>query len=162
MLKVFVYGTLKPGEAYYKEYCEPYVLEAMPALTKGCVFHLPQGYPAMTLGDLLPKTLDNFPLETLHERYVTGALLHLKDEAAIAPMDEFEDYDPTLSEAENLYIRQLRPVFSLDYQPLGSAWMYVMQPERVHQYGGILVPTGNWSREQWHSIAPFSEDPGFL
>ncbi|MEL6382427.1 MAG: gamma-glutamylcyclotransferase family protein [Cyanobacteria bacterium J06626_18] len=136
MIQVFVYGTLKPGEAYYAEYCEPYVVEAVPAIAQGHLFHLPMGYPAMTLG----------------EGYVTGALLQLKDEGEIAHMDDFEDYDPALPEAENLYLRQLRPVFSLEHQPLGQAWMYMMLLERVQQYQGIPVSSGNWSRQQWPSI----------
>ena len=138
----FVYGTLKPGEAYYTTYCEPYVVEIVPAIAQGCLFHLPMGYPAMTLGD----------------RSVMGALLQLRDETAIAHMDDFEDYDPALPEAENLYIRQLRPVFSLEQQPLGNAWIYMMQLERVQQYQGILVPSGNWSQQQWPSITP-GNDP---
>lgn len=138
MLKVFVYGTLKPGEAYYHDYCEPYVVEAVPALTQGSLFHLPQGYPAMALG----------------ESDVIGFLLQLRDATAIAYMDEFEDYDPSLPEAMNLYVRQLRPVFSRKRQPLGSAWVYVMCDEYIRQNRGIPVPTGNWSRQHWHSIAP--------
>ena len=137
MLTVFVYGTLKPGEAYYKPYCEPYVVTVVPALTRGCLFHLPEGYPAMTLGD----------------GWVTGALLQLRDDQAIAHMDELEDYDPALSQADNLYIRQLRPVFSMERQPLGLAWLYWMRPERVRQSGGIPIPAGVWSRQQWPSIS---------
>lgn len=138
MCSVFVYGTLKPGEAYYRQYCQPYVVgEAIPAIVQGCLFHLPLGYPAMTLGN----------------GWVTGALLRIGDEQAIAYLDEFEDYDPNpLSTADNLYTRQLRSVFSPKQQPLGRAWMYVMQVEKVQQYGGIPIPAGNWSRHQWPSI----------
>lgn len=138
MTRVFVYGTLKPGEAFYQQYCAPHVVEAAPALAQGCLFHLPQGYPAMALGS----------------GWVTGALLTLSSEAAIAPIDDFEDYDPTLSAADNLYVRQMHPVFSVERQPLGSAWAYIMAAERVRQYQGIPIATGTWSQRHWHSICP--------
>ncbi|MDB9526234.1 gamma-glutamylcyclotransferase [Oscillatoria sp. CS-180] len=136
MPPLFVYGTLKPGEAAYSKYCAPYVSEATSAYMKGDLFHLPQGYPAMTDGD----------------RWVQGALLQLKSEQAIAQMDAFEDYNPTLSAAENLYTRQHRPVFDRNHQPLGTAWVYLMQRDRIEQSTGILLPNGVWSQQQWPSI----------
>jgi gamma-glutamylcyclotransferase (GGCT)/AIG2-like uncharacterized protein YtfP len=138
MVNVFVYGTLKPGEAYYETFCQPHAVATVPALTQGCLFHLSLGYPGLTVGD----------------GWVTGALLQFRDAAAIARMDAFEDYDPNLPDTENQYIRQLRPVFSPSRQPLGTAWMYVMSPQRIHQHNGILIPEGVWSRQQWPSIAP--------
>jgi gamma-glutamylcyclotransferase (GGCT)/AIG2-like uncharacterized protein YtfP len=103
---------------------------------RGLLFYLPQGYPALTEGN----------------RWVEGALLYLRDEAAIAPMDAFEDYDPALPDAENLYVRRSRPVFSADHQPLGAAWVYLMAPERVAELGGIAIPSGVWRGRQWPSI----------
>ncbi|HEY9886820.1 MAG TPA: gamma-glutamylcyclotransferase family protein [Candidatus Obscuribacterales bacterium] len=138
MIQIFVYGTLKPGEAYFSTFCEPYVTAAVPAIAQGDLWHLPQGYPAMTAGD----------------RWVTGTLLTLGDEAAIAPLDEFEDYDPARPAPENQYVRHLRPVFDLAHHPQGEAWLYLMARDRVQQYQGILIPAGVWSRQQWPSIAP--------
>ncbi|MEM0979115.1 MAG: gamma-glutamylcyclotransferase family protein [Cyanobacteria bacterium P01_H01_bin.58] len=136
MLLVFVYGTLKPGEAYYEEYCAPYVVSVTPSLTRGCLYHLPQGYPALTVGD----------------RWVTGSLLHFRNDSRLAQMDEFEDYNTAVPAVQNLYIRQWRPIFTTDQQPLGSAWMYVMQVSRVVSYGGVLIPEGQWSQQHWPSI----------
>lgn len=50
-VRVFVYGTLKPGEANYKRYCAGKVIDVKIALVQGKLFALPMGYPAMTLGD---------------------------------------------------------------------------------------------------------------
>ena len=136
MLTMFVYGTLKPGEAAHEQYCAPYLKASQPAWVRGVLFHLPQGYPALTEGD----------------RWVEGALLHLREEAAIAQMDAFEDYDPTLPDVENLYVRRSRPVFSTERQSLGLAWIYLMAPERVAELGGIVIPNGVWSSQQWPSI----------
>jgi gamma-glutamylcyclotransferase (GGCT)/AIG2-like uncharacterized protein YtfP len=138
MPQIFVYGTLKPGEAYYETYCQPHVVATVPALTQGRLFHLPQGYPALTVGT----------------GWVTGALLQFPDASAIAQMDAFEDYHPHLPDDENQYVRQLHPIFSLHHEPLGTAWMYIMSPQRVQQYHGILLPEGVWSQQQWPSIRP--------
>jgi len=51
LVRVFVYGTLKPGEANYKRYCANKVVDVKKAFAQGKLFALPMGYPAMTLGD---------------------------------------------------------------------------------------------------------------
>ncbi|MEM6836642.1 MAG: gamma-glutamylcyclotransferase family protein [Cyanobacteria bacterium P01_C01_bin.120] len=136
MHSVFVYGTLKPGEAAYAQYCQPVITQTQPALMQGQLFHLPQGYPAMTSGD----------------RWITGALLTFRQPETLALIDQFEDYDPQLTEAENLYQRRQRPVFSVTRQPLGTAWVYIMSLSRVRELGGCLVTNDVWSRQQWPSI----------
>lgn len=137
MLTVFVYGTLKPGEAAHRRFCEPYLVTARPAWVQGHLFHLPQGYPALTEGD----------------RWVAGALLQFHDARAIAQIDAFEDYFPDLPEADNLYVRRSRPVFSAERELLGAAWVYLMERQRVTELGGIAIPEGVWSQQHWPSIA---------
>lgn len=136
MLTVFVYGTLKPGEAAHRRYCEPYLLAAQPAWVQGHLFHLPQGYPALAPGD----------------RWVEGSLLQLRTAEAIDQIDAFEDYDPNVADDENLYVRRSHPVFSAQRQPLGAAWVYFMAPERIATLGGIAIPEGVWSGRRWGSI----------
>ncbi|RZM79339.1 gamma-glutamylcyclotransferase family protein [Leptolyngbya iicbica] len=136
MCKIFVYGTLKPDESAYDKYCAPYVTQTEAAFMQGQLFHLPQGYPAMTAGD----------------RWVTGALLTFHDESAITHIDQFEDYDPYRPAENNLYQRLLCPVFSHTQEPLGTAWAYLMSPHKVQAFGGIPVATGLWSRKRFPSI----------
>jgi gamma-glutamylcyclotransferase (GGCT)/AIG2-like uncharacterized protein YtfP len=136
MFNLFVYGTLKPDESAYAKYCAPYVMQAEAAIILGQLFHLPQGYPAMTDGD----------------RWVTGALLTLRDETAIKQIDQFEDYDPTRPAAANLYQRLRRPVFSSTQEPLGKAWAYLMAQEQASALGGIPIEDGIWSRQKFPSI----------
>ena len=139
MLRLFVYGTLKPDESAYPHYCEPYVTTAQTACMRGELFHLPQGYPAMTSGD----------------RWITGALLRFHQEDAIARIDEFEDYDPTRPAAANLYERVVQPVFSTTHQPLGAAWVYLMSAQRVQTLGGVRVASGEWSQAAFGENEPF-------
>jgi len=51
MIKVFVYGTLKPRGKYYQIYCQGKTFKEIKCWAKGRLFNLPLGYPAMSKGD---------------------------------------------------------------------------------------------------------------
>lgn len=137
MLKVFVYGTLKPGEENYSKYCAGKVVKTLPAFAMGKLFALPQGYPAMTLGDSA----------------VYGYLLSFGDYEVLNDLDELEDYQPSRQKSKNLYNRQQIEIFHLkddvttlhQYRDsLGLAWAYLMEASLVYQFGGI-PQDGSWS-----------------
>jgi gamma-glutamylcyclotransferase (GGCT)/AIG2-like uncharacterized protein YtfP len=129
LLKVFVYGTLKPGEYNYQRYCAGKVVAAQPATAFGRLFALPVGYPAMTAG----------------EETVCGVLLSFSDPAVLQDLDQLEDYDPHRLPAQNEYNRVQIEVFDLSGQMLDFAWVYLMTPEQVERRGGVLVASGCWS-----------------
>lgn len=134
-LTVFVYGTLKPGEANFLPYCEGKVIAMQPALIRGTLYDFPKfGYPALTVG----------------EGWVQGYWMEFEDAAILADLDELEDYDPNRADAENIYRRDWVDVFDGDCQPLGQAWCYRMELWRVQHFGGVLVPEGHWG----HSANP--------
>ena len=132
LLWVFVYGTLKPGEANYEFYCASDVVDAKKAWVRGQLYSLPQGYPAMTTGD----------------GWVKGYLFTL-DETAMVGLDYLEGYTPdgcenlhSDNDFEEEYTRQRTTVFDLTGQPMGEAWVYVMgQPPD----GAVFLPEGNWA-----------------
>jgi gamma-glutamylcyclotransferase (GGCT)/AIG2-like uncharacterized protein YtfP len=128
-LKVFVYGTLKPGECNYSYYCAKSVVEAIPAYTWGNLYHLPLGYPGMTLGN----------------SKIAGFVLTFSNEKILASLDELEDYEPERSPQENEYQRQKILVYELSGKLLGEVWGYLMTSERVKQLEGIFVPSGWWT-----------------
>ena len=128
-MRVFVYGTLKPGESNYQRYCMGKVLEARRAIAIGQLFALPLGYPAMTLG----------------ESPVQGFLLSFPDSTILSHLDWLEDYKPHRPAAENEYIRQEIETYSLAFAPLGLAWIYLMTSEQIRSCGGVLLPNGWWS-----------------
>jgi gamma-glutamylcyclotransferase (GGCT)/AIG2-like uncharacterized protein YtfP len=130
-MKVFVYGTLKPGESNYY-LCENYVIAAKKAIAKGKLFHLPVGYPAMTPG----------------EGKVYGYLLSFPDSQILPTLDELEDYDPQKPMSENIYNRQYIDVFQPNGVYLSHAWAYLMTLEKVNQFGGIPVLDGCWIAEK--------------
>jgi gamma-glutamylcyclotransferase (GGCT)/AIG2-like uncharacterized protein YtfP len=128
-LKLFVYGTLKPGEQNYHYFCTSQVMEAKKAYVWGQLYHLPLGYPAMTIG----------------KSKVMGFLLIFSNKEILKNLDELEDYNPQRSPQDNEYDRQKIPVYDLSGEPLGEAWSYIMTEQKVQQLKGILVPSGWWS-----------------
>jgi gamma-glutamylcyclotransferase (GGCT)/AIG2-like uncharacterized protein YtfP len=128
-LKVFVYGTLKPGEANYQRYCAGRVVEAKRAIAFGQLYDLPLGYPAMTPG--------NSPIQ--------GFVLTFADPAILSDLDDLEDYDPNRTPEENEYYRQQIETHSPAGQALGLAWAYLMTFEQVQRLEGVLMPPGWWS-----------------
>jgi gamma-glutamylcyclotransferase (GGCT)/AIG2-like uncharacterized protein YtfP len=127
-LKLFVYGTLMPGGVGYRQFCAGQVSQAQPAIANGQLYALPAGYPAMTLG----------------KGWVRGFMLEFEHTEVLAQLDEYEDYDPQRSPAENLYYRQVLPIFTPDEAPLTIAWIYLMQSEQVEMLRGKYLPTGCW------------------
>jgi len=127
-LRVFVYGTLKPGEPNFEPYCGGKVQEVTPAYTYGHLYALPVGFPAMTTGD----------------SQVQGVLMSFPDESVLSDIDDLEDYDPHASPDSNLYQREWITIYSAQGEYLGQAWGYRMPFWRVQQLGGVFLPSGCW------------------
>ena len=128
-LRVFVYGTLKPGEVNYQFYCTEYIAECFPAVTNGLLYELPIGYPAMTNG----------------KGNVHGFVLSFQNPKVLLELDKLEDYHPERLPEENEYQRQKIPTFGLDGQYLWTVWSYLMLPEKVKLLGGKLLSSGFWT-----------------
>lgn len=130
-LKIFVYGTLKPGEVNYQRFCAGKVVEEKRAIALGQLFDLPLGYPAMTMG----------------KRPVQGFLLRFTDLAVSIALDELEGYDPHRPAQENEYDKQQIEIYDLEGESLGLAWVYLMTSQQVQRLGGVLISSGWWSRD---------------
>ncbi|GAB4378187.1 MAG: gamma-glutamylcyclotransferase [Elainellaceae cyanobacterium] len=127
--RVFVYGTLQPGEQYYDTYCAGQVVAAQAAYVRGQLFDLALGYPAITEGKLL----------------VYGVLLCFANPNILLALDELEDYDARRPAHLNEYLRVQIEAFSLNHESLGMVWVYQMLPERIQRLGGIPLPAGRWT-----------------
>ena len=127
MLNVFVYGTLKPGEANYQHYCQGKVESHFAAYTWGNLYDLPVGYPAMTAG----------------KNKVRGYLLVFDDLSVLDDLDRLEGYQEPESSL-NLYNRKLATVYSLENEFLATAYAYFMTQSQVNKCGGTLVESGLW------------------
>jgi gamma-glutamylcyclotransferase (GGCT)/AIG2-like uncharacterized protein YtfP len=128
-LNVFVYGTLKPGEANYHHYCQGRVKSQLLVYTFGNLYNLSVGYPAMTTG----------------ENKVKGILLTFEHPKILHSLDELEGYQEKRAANLNEYYRDLIPLYDLDDQPVGKAWAYFMTSGRVERLGGVLVASGWWT-----------------
>ncbi|MDJ0571830.1 MAG: gamma-glutamylcyclotransferase [Pleurocapsa sp. MO_192.B19] len=126
---VFVYGTLKPGEANYQYYCGDRVTSQTPVYTFGNLYALPVGYPAMTEG----------------ENTVKGILLSFSDSSILKSLDKLEGYQEQRAFDLNEYYRQLVPIYNFAHQPRGKAWAYFMAIARVRQLQGTLITSGWWT-----------------
>jgi gamma-glutamylcyclotransferase (GGCT)/AIG2-like uncharacterized protein YtfP len=129
VVKVFVYGTLKPGEIYYQEYCAGKVVSAKQAIAYGELFSLPVGYPAMTYGD----------------NPVYGYLLEFGDRNILSALDLIEDYHPSRQNSKNLYNREQVEIFDFQRKIQARAWVYLMSKYRVDQLAGKPQINGWWS-----------------
>ncbi len=129
LVQVFVYGTLKPGEANYKRYCAGKVVDFKKAFVQGKLFALPMGYPAITQGD----------------SQVYGYVLSFLNPGILDYLDVLEDYHPARQVSENLYNRKTIEVYQGEWLSLGWAWVYLMSLEQVNKLGGVLQPEGWWS-----------------
>uniref|UniRef100_A0ACD5GUF5 Gamma-glutamylcyclotransferase family protein n=1 Tax=Desertifilum tharense IPPAS B-1220 TaxID=1781255 RepID=A0ACD5GUF5_9CYAN len=75
-IRVFVYGTLKPGEYNYQRYCQGKTIAEQSAIALGELFTLPVGYPALIPG----------------EQPVRGFVLTFNDPQILADLDRLEGY----------------------------------------------------------------------
>lgn len=130
-IRIFVYGTLKPGHKNYRRYCLGKVVEEIKAIAFGQLFALSAGYPAMTLGD----------------RQIQGFLLTFENPTILEHLDRLEGFDPKRPSLQNEYQRQEIEIYNPIGQPLGSAWVYLMTPKQVSQKGGLPLPSGSWDEK---------------
>lgn len=138
LIKVFVYGTLKPGEVKHS-LCVDQTEEPRPAIAQGQLYHLPLGYPAMTLGE---KGIVHGFLLTFSNSTILQTLDYYEQHAP----EYFQTYAPDLSPEVYQYQRLQIATFNPDQSPLDLAWCYVMTSQQITGLRGHLVDSGKWSR----------------
>jgi gamma-glutamylcyclotransferase (GGCT)/AIG2-like uncharacterized protein YtfP len=137
-LHVFVYGTLKPGEANFERYCGNRVITSQRAQIEGSLYDLPAlGYPGAIHGN----------------SRVHGFVLSFDCSTILAELDELEDFQPHRDPAENDYNRESIVAYlsavgvTSPFENRSSsivAWAYFMNPELVRRWDGIYLPDGWW------------------
>ncbi|BAQ65698.1 gamma-glutamylcyclotransferase [Geminocystis sp. NIES-3709] len=129
MIRVFVYGTLKPGGKYYKIYCQGKTLREIECWTKGKLFALSVGYPAMVKG----------------EDQVFGYLLSFASFKDVENLDKLEGYSGIPYSPSNEYDRVKIMVYDEANQPIEDAWAYFMTEQKVKTLNGVYLPSGQWN-----------------
>lgn len=120
MIQLFVYGTLMERASHGGLLAQ--ACDRIAATTRGSLYHLPAGYPALCLVD---------------RGFVHGELVTLPDAKIFVLLDQYEGV------AEGLYTRQRVPVQAglKNYR----AWTYVMEdPQKDHN--GRFLTSGRWNQ----------------
>ena len=118
MTQLFVYGTLMPRHAQGGLLAS--ATSRIEATTRGTLYHLPAGYPALQLeGD----------------GRVHGVLVELPSPQILRLLDRYEGVE------EGLYTRVEIPVTAA--LRTTRAWAWVMDDPTLH--GGRVLPSGRWT-----------------
>ena len=128
-LRVFVYGTLKPGGLYWPRFCEGRVCAVREARVRGCLFDLDLGYPALRLGG---------------SEWVRGVVLDLAGPEVLRGIDRLEGFEPGRDEDRNEYTRRRAEAFDPGGGALGPVWTYEMAADKIEAAGGRRIPDGVW------------------
>lgn len=136
-VKVFVYGTLMPGECNHLIYCQSQIEPPAAGYVLGKIYHLQRcGYPGVCPG----------------KDKVWGYCLTFPKDFSLADLDDLEDYQLGRDSRLNVYERFLETVFDSQGKIVGEAWLYRMIPAKIQEYGGIYLPTGRWSNAEFRWI----------
>jgi gamma-glutamylcyclotransferase (GGCT)/AIG2-like uncharacterized protein YtfP len=127
-LRVFVYGTLMPGEVNHRTYCELFHPRVTIASVRGRLFRLPAGYPALVPGEL----------------WIEGRLLEFENGSVLSVLDELEDYQPSRPSSDNEYDREEVAIFNPAGEALGVAWTYRMTEEKARRFQGVPIDGTSW------------------
>lgn len=138
MLKVFVYGTLKPDGKYYQIHCRGKTLQELKCWTIGRLYALPLGYPAM----IRETTLDNAKAKVFDRVY--GYLLTFASQKNLESLDELEGYSGIPYSPLNEYDRAKIIVYDEANQAIDGVWTYFMTQEKVTFLNGVYLPSGQW------------------
>ena len=147
MFRLFVYGTLQPGEVSYHLCSKNLIEPPLPTIARGTLYALPLGYPAMAPGKGLVRgytlTFENPAVLDILDRY-----------ERLAPV-ELEHYAPGQSLELSQYRRQeIAVTLRGGGEPI-QVWAYTMTTEQVKRLGGIELKDGQWTRRK--QLAAFSE-----
>ncbi|MBZ9750498.1 gamma-glutamylcyclotransferase [Deinococcus sp. HMF7604] len=137
--RVFVYGTLMPGERN-AHLTAAGVPQAQPATLRGfTLYHLhPEAYPALQAGPA--------------EAQVRGVLLTYGPDAWAAALPQLDELEG-VGEQPPLYTREVATL-QLDSGEEVAAWVYIYaRPDRLAQPGAAPVAGGDWR------AAPHRERP---
>lgn len=137
-VRVFVYGTLKPGGLYWYRFCEGKVSSVQPACIPGRLYELGAGYPA-----LLPGWGSDI-VEDIRQIRAHGFVLTLAHAEVLAGLDQLEGYEEGRDASMNEYQRVRAEAFLMPDEAPCEVWVYVMNSESITRDGGVLIENGNW------------------
>ncbi len=141
---IFVYGTLKPGNAAYLNFCQQWQPQCQAAIVYGMLYHLPIGYPALVLG--------NTEVVGSTKQVVHGYVLTFNRSDILMVLDQYEQHDPDViaqyypgvALSEVSYQRTMVNALSPDHEAIVKAHAYTMTQLQTQILQGQHIPGGNW------------------
>ncbi len=127
-IRVFVYGTLKPGQRNWNRLLSGRVHRFQTARIRGRLYTLRLGFPAAVPAD----------------DWIQGYLLGLPDSELLDRIDALEGFRPDRPARHNRYRRAVTPCFSPTGAPLGRAYAYFMDTDTAEALGGRPLLDGIW------------------
>ncbi|WP_405730413.1 gamma-glutamylcyclotransferase [Streptomyces sp. NBC_01537] len=132
-LPLFVYGTLRAGEANHAAMFRGRTKIVIPAVLSGAVLYDGPGFPYAVNAD---------------GGRVLGELVHPLPELyneVLADLDHLEEYVPNAP--DSLFVRVARGTRTEDGEPV-LAWVYLAGPveERRLHASGRIITSGDWRR----------------
>lgn len=129
MIKIFVYGSLKPGGDNYPNFCQGKTIKETKSWIKGSLYDLNVGYPA-----IVPHPNNR----------VFGYLFYFPDcPEYLEALDLLEDYKPD-SSCNNTYNRMKTKVYSMDNVLIDEAWAYYLNEKKLKYFNVTHIPSGWW------------------
>lgn len=120
-IPLFVYGSLMKDEPLHGYLAG---LEAREVRTRGALYRLPAGYPALVPGE--------------GDGWARGELVSLSSMSKFLVLDMIEGVD------RGLYSRRK---IQVEWQGQNlNAWAYVMTLKQVEKLKGQHIPSGNWRK----------------
>jgi gamma-glutamylcyclotransferase (GGCT)/AIG2-like uncharacterized protein YtfP len=138
--RIFVYGTLKPGNAAYLNFCQQWRPQCQRAIVHGTLYHLPIGYPALVLGST-GQVVHGYSLT-----FSKSDILMVLDQYEQHNPDEMAQYYPDVSLSEVAYQRTLVDTFGADHEVIVQAWSYTMTQVQAQLLQGQYIACGNWDQ----------------
>lgn len=125
----FFYDPLMSGFPSHEKFLKPHTLSVEKAITNGSLYHLPNGYPAMTFGHGVVKG---------------EVMLFEKPSAMVWYLDSLKGYYGV--DKSNLSERIIQLVKKEDTGEQVLAYIYVYPGYRLMelQHWGVNIPQGDW------------------
>lgn len=120
-IPLFVYGSLMKGEPLHGYLAG---LDVRQVRTRGKLFRLPAGYPALVPGG--------------GDGWAMGELVSLPSMSKFMVLDLVEGVDRGLYSRRKIHV---------EWQGQNlNAWAYVMTLKQVEESNGTFIPSGNWRK----------------
>ena len=137
-MKIFVYGTLMTGFENYKKYLDGNICSIEHGITRGRLYHLPEGYPALVDGQDIIK----------------GEIIEIKESKILEDIDFLEEYKG--EGEENLYNRVEVKVKSEEGEDF-LCWTYFYVNKNYAESDGRYITGGDWKKFIQENIEELTE-----